>query len=522
MKTPIKTKKNAARISAVIDIGSSAIRLLIAEYTNDKWRRLDSMEKRTTLGHDVFDDGEINRKSMLDCLKILSLFKEVLTSWKINSNDVQAIGTSALREASNRDVFIDRVFLRTGFKVRVIEGVEANQLTYTAVQDAMSSSWSKFNQANSLVVEVSGGSTEIMLLHRGSIVSSHSLHMGTIRIAQQLKDFHSSNELLTTVIHDNITNTADIFEGEFSLKKTRHFVALGSEMRFLASKIGVLHKSLWKISKEDFCSFIQQLHSQSPNQISSSQFNTLNNAATLLPALAVYESLLNRTAARFILVPDVSIRDGLLIALGGKGKVARQKLKTQVLASALNLGRKYHFDEAHARQVSALSLQLFDSLKKAHALGEKHKMLLEVAATLHDMGTFINQSAHHKHSAYIINNSEIFGLNTDDIDIVSHTVRYHRKSLPNDAHLEFKALSTKARVIVMKLAAILRVADSLDAGHAGRTHICKIQYDENIFKIFTDDTLDKSLERISLSRKQDLFEEVYGMEIKLINRSHMT
>lgn len=140
--------------------------MLIAELSQNGWRRLDSLEKKTELGFDVFDNNEISRKGMLECLETLSQFKEILNTWKINIDDVQVIGTSALREAINRDVFIDRVFLRTGFKVRVIEGVEANQLTYAAVSEAMRKSWSKFNQSNSLVVEVSGGSTEVMLLRR--------------------------------------------------------------------------------------------------------------------------------------------------------------------------------------------------------------------------------------------------------------------------------------------------------------------------------------------------------------------
>ena len=155
-------KKKFNNISAVIDIGSSAIRMLIAEETdeiNETWRSLDNFEKKVELGRDVFQDHEISREGMLESLRILTDFKGVLQSWSIDAADVHVIGTSALREAHNRDVFIDRVFIRTGFKIRVIEGVEANQLTYAAVQSAMKESWPKFNQANSVVVEVSGGST---------------------------------------------------------------------------------------------------------------------------------------------------------------------------------------------------------------------------------------------------------------------------------------------------------------------------------------------------------------------------
>ncbi|NQZ58361.1 MAG: HD domain-containing protein [Lentisphaeraceae bacterium] len=514
-----KSHKKHNRISAVIDIGTSAIRLLIAEFSNDSWRRLDSMEKKTELGRDVFNDGEITRNTMLESLKILKLFMEAISSWKIPSSEIQVIGTSALREAQNRDVFIDRVFIRSGYKVRLIEGVEANQLTFTAVQYAMKRAWPKFNQANSVITEISGGSTELMLLNRGKIVSSNSLNMGTVRIAQQLKNFSGNNELMTAIIHDNIANTADTFEKNYSLKKIQHFIALGGEMRLLASKIGIAGNGIWKIAKEDFTAFIEKLRPMNANQIASTLLIPISEASTLLPALSIYQELLERTAARQILIPDISIRDGLLIALGGKGPAARRKLKTQILASTTNLGKKFRYDEQHAQQVASLSLILFDALKKEHALGEKQRLLLEVAATLHDIGLFINQSAHHKHGYYIIKNSEIFGLNKDDLSIVSHVVRYHRKALPSEYHSEFNILGSKARISVMKLAAILRLADSLDAGHAARIKIEESKFNDEIFNIYISGAMDKSLECLSLSKKADLFEEIYGMKVKLINRS---
>ena len=326
---------------------------------------------------------------------------------------------------------------------------------------------------------------------------------------------------MAAVIRDNISNSVDIMEGEYSLKKTRHFVALGSEMRLLATKIGSLERGVWRVDTDAFYEFIEKLKPMSPSNISSSFFIPISDAVTLLPSLSIYDSLLQRTAAKQILVPDVSIRDGVLIAHGGRGREARRKLYEQIMASAKTLGRKYHYDENHAEQVSKMSLCLFEALSKEHGLTEKMSMLLNVAATLHDVGTFVNQSAHHKHSFYIIQNSEIFGLNTHDLDVVAHTARYHRKGLPSKNHVEFNALSSKTRINVMKLASLLRIADSLDAGHAGRVEIIKIAIKDNVLYIHLTGAVNLSLESISFIKKQDLFEEVYGMKVRLINGSQL-
>ncbi|MCH2205985.1 MAG: HD domain-containing protein [Lentisphaerales bacterium] len=514
--------KKSSTISAVIDIGSSAIRMLIAEETDDpqiKWRPLDSYEKKVELGRDVFHDHEISREGMLESLKILSEFKAVLKSWGIDASEVKVIGTSALREANNRDVFIDRVFLRTGLKVRVIEGVEANQLTFTAVQAVMKESWSKFSQANSVIVEVSGGSSEIMLLYRGSIVASHTFRMGTVRIEQQLKSLPGSADVVAGIIHDNVEATLDMYEHEYSFKKARFMVALGGELRTLAAKIGTKKKSIWEIDSATFMAFRGKVLNSTPQDIASEYLLSIIDAESLNALLTVYTRILERTTAKTILIPDASIRDGVLLSLGGKGKEFKRKFKSQVMASAMNLGRKYHFDETHSVYVAKLSEQLFDGLKKQHGLGDKYRLMLEVAALLHDVGAFINQSAHHKHSYYIVRNSELFGLGQDERVIISHVVRYHRKALPTSSHTEFNSLDWKTRMVIMKLAAILRFADALDSSHSQRVKVSNIEVREEKIEVNCQGLIDLSLEKISLKNKGDLFEEVYGMNISLVNGS---
>lgn len=514
--------KKSSIITAVIDIGSSAIRMLIAEEPDIegiKWRPLDSYERKVELGRDVFHDHEISREGMLESLTILTEFKSVLKSWGIDAAEAKVIGTSALREANNRDVFIDRVFLRTGLKIRVIEGVEANQLTFTAVQAVMKESWSKFNQANSVIVEVSGGSSEIMLLHRGSVVASHTFRMGTVRIEQQLKSLPGSADVVAGIIHDNVEATLDMYEHEYPFKKARFMVALGSELRILAAKIGTKKNSIWEIDAETFMDFRQKVLNSTPQEIASEYLLSIIDAESLNALLTVYSSILERTVAKVILIPDASIRDGVLLSLGGKGKEFKRKFKDQVMASAMNLGKRYHFDETHSLHVANIAKLFFDSLKKQHALGDKYKLMLEVAALLHDVGTFINQSAHHKHSYYIVRNSELFGLGQDERSIISHVVRYHRKALPTSSHTEFNSLDWKTRMIIMKLAAILRFADALDSSHSQRVNVSAIKVHDEKIEVMCEGLLDLSLEKISLKNKGDLFEEVYGISISLINGS---
>jgi exopolyphosphatase/guanosine-5'-triphosphate,3'-diphosphate pyrophosphatase len=219
-------------------------------------------------------------------------------------------------------------------------------------------------------------------------------------------------------------------------------------------------------------------------------------------------------------VPEVSIREGLLISLSRdpSGRI-QDEFCSQIIASAVNLGRKLNFDEQHALNVSTLATQLFDQLQADHGLNRHHRLLLEIAALLHDVGKFINESAHHKHSQYIVQNSDVFGLNSDDMRILSNVVRYHRKSLPTRTHISFMSLQREERLAVMKMAALLRVADALDTRHSSSIRAVSLERgDEELF-IRCSNQGDLSAERHSIGLKGDLFEETFGLRVILETRA---
>jgi len=175
------------RTVGVIDIGSTAIRLLIAEIEPEgHWQRLDRAIRPVALGRDVFMSGVLSAESMRQAIKILTGFRELIRGWQLEQKDIRVIATSAIREAKNRDTFVDRVQIRTGFQINIVEGIEENHLTYIAVQDAISSMRPQFSRSSSMILEVGGGTTEIMLLQRGKMVAAHSLRIGTVRMEQQV------------------------------------------------------------------------------------------------------------------------------------------------------------------------------------------------------------------------------------------------------------------------------------------------------------------------------------------------
>src|SRR5262249_8893561 len=234
---------------------------------------------------------------------------------------------------------------------------------------------------------------------------------------------------------------------------------------------------------------------------------------TLVPSLLVYSTLLSETAAERIVVADASLRTGLLLDLAQAGRVDAADFNRQVLASADALGEKHRFDGPHGRHVAMLSTRLFDELREDPGLGERERLLLQVAALLHDIGIYISRRAHHKHSQYLLAASQIFGLTDEETAIVSNIARYHRRGLPQRSHLPYVALDRRDRLIVNKLAAILRVANALDAEHLQKLRVVQLVRHDRSWTLEVDGDGDLTMELLAAAARTDMFMETYVREL---------
>ena len=182
----------------------------------------------------------------------------------------------------------------------------------------------------------------------------------------------------------------------------------------------------------------------------------------------------------------------------------------QVMASAEAIGHKHHFDRVHGRHVAMLATLLFDELREEHGLLDRERLLLQVAALLHDIGIYVSLRAHHKHSQYLLAASQIFGLTNEELAIVSNIARYHRRGLPQKSHLPYVALDRQDRLVVNKLGAVLRLANALDAEHLQKvTHLRMIRAEKNwILEI--EGTGDLTMERLAATARADMFAQTFG------------
>ena len=517
-KTETPNTNPEYELKAVIDIGSTSIRMVVAQiHADGTFQTLDSLNQSVGIGSDTFTKGRITRSTIEDCVKVMRSFSAVLQEYNIDPDSgVRAVATSAVREARNRDEFLDRIYMATDINVEVIEGAEVNRLTFLAVRSLIESNAS-LQQGKLLVLEVGGGSTEFLGLEDGRVEFAHTYRLGAFRLRENMDAQQGSSarklEMLQMEIDVGVRQCRDAVEG---VSAKHHLLVMGGEARVAARLLlkGWDGESLASLKVGELSRLAAKVLDMEVEKVARKYQLSYEDAQTLGTALLTYVRLAAALGLKRINVCGVTLRDGLL-AEAASGTAWTEDFVEQILNSVREEGRRYQLDEAHADCVAGNALSIFHALEREHRLDYRYEVILSVAALLHDVGMFIGNSSHHKHTQYIIQNSDLFGLGKEDVMLTGLVARYHRRALPRNSHVDYAALSREQRLVVNKLAAILRAADALDRSHTQAINRVKVVLKEGEVILDADQVGDFTAEKQALAGKGKMFEQVYGRAISL-------
>jgi exopolyphosphatase/guanosine-5'-triphosphate,3'-diphosphate pyrophosphatase len=507
----------AVKTVAVIDIGTTSIRMAIAEIDTDgAVRTLDKLSQAVHLGRDTFTRGSIDKATIEECVRILKSYRQVLGEYRVTQTDqIRVVATSAVREATNRLAFIDRIFSATGFQVEPIDEAEANRITYLSIQPLLADE-PELTSSPAVIVEVGGGNTEVLVVQGTDVLFAQTYRLGSIRLREMLDAYRTPRVKLRHIMQSHILRTVEEIVQNVPTETSPQLFALGGDVRFAASKLlpDWTPETLGRIPISDFARFTDRMLSMTEDEIVEKFHLTYPDAETLGPALLAYLDLATALKLDHILISNVNLRDGLLHEFALQGQWT-EEFNEQIVRSARALGRKFGFDEEHATHVADLSHEIFQQMQDEHGLTSRHRLILYVAALLHEIGLFIGTSAYHKHSMYLIRHSELFGLSKNDVLLVSLVARYHRRASPKSNHEGYNTLDREQRIAVCKLASMLRVADALDHSHSGRVGKLRCRRDKSRLVITVPNVDDLSLEQLALQQKGPLFEEIFGLQVLL-------
>lgn len=512
---PTPSTPAAPRTVVVIDIGSTAIRMEIAELSQECGvRTLETLRQPTHLGKDTFTMGRIQQATIEECVRTLKGYHRVMEEYGVTEEEqTRAVATSSVREATNRETFLDRIYMATNINVQIIDEAEETRLTYMAVQDVLKHE-SDLKHEDVLVVEVGGGDTGVLLVQDGYVTYSDIFRLGTLRMREALGMQRFPPQRALIMLLKQIQLSVDQIRRNVPTSRVPHLIALSGDMRFAMSQLvpDWKQRRIARVDPKVFATFARKVAGQTPDELVRAYRISYPDAEALGPALLAFSQLAREFNVNEIIVPKTSLRHGLLQEAMTDG-VWTTEFRAQVEHSAIALGTKYAFDEKHARHVANLAVRLYREMEGEHMLSPRYEVTLRMAGLLHEIGLFVNSRSYHKHSMYLIMNSDLFGLSHADMMMIAMVARYHRRASPQAYHEGFVAMSRDARLAISKLAAILRVADALDQNRMQQARDLRFTREGNEFVIWVRDVEDLTLERLALKEKGTFFEDIFGLKV---------
>jgi exopolyphosphatase/guanosine-5'-triphosphate,3'-diphosphate pyrophosphatase len=509
---------------AAIDIGTNSLHMIVVRVRADlSFEVIDREKEMVRLGAGGLDGRALTPEAMHAALQVMSKFRRLAESHRVD--EIIAAATSATREAENGGEFLATVAQKTGIRPRVISGTEEARLIHLAAVYGVSVPGDA-----AVVIDIGGGSVEITRGTGTDIQKARSFKLGVIRLTERFvkSDPLEARDERRMLKHINAELgayldeiAADGFERVIGTSGT--ILSLGS---VIAAQQGrppgsplrnrrITAKQLRRVRK-DITSIDLERRLRVPGL-------EPRRADLAVAGAVLLDTIMKRVGADELTLCDLSLREGLVldyIARHRKQIAQADRYPDVRRRSVVELAERCNYWPEHANQIARLAVSLFDQTRAIHGLTDREREWLEYAAILHDIGVHISYERHHKHSAYLITNGDLRGFEPDEIDTIALVARYHRSATPKRKHESFGDLKRKRRNVVRKLAAILRLAESLDRSHSQTIASVDLhdRGDDGLLQIRT--TGDAELELWAAGRHAEPFERLIGKKLRIEVSGH--
>ncbi len=497
---------------AAIDLGSNSFHAVVVEVSaSGSFEVIDREKDMVRLG-ETLASGRLSAAAMKRGLEVLHKYKHIADNHRVDK--ILAVATSAIREAGNGEEFLERVGREVGIWPRVASGEEEGRLIYLAALHSV------HLEGRALVLDIGGGSVELALGAGSRIERVASARLGTLRMTERFvrSDPISSKEeaRLSAHVEETLgTELQDLRQAGFE----RVVGTSGTILAVGALALGLegqrpketLHHAA--VSRDAIHDVRRRLVASDLKERLRMPGLDAQRADIVVAGAVVFDEILQRLGASELLLCEWALREGLLLNYIHRHprSLARAEAYPDVRRrSVQHLAERCQFDEAHARHVAGLSLQLFDALQEDHRLPEPARGLLESAALLHDIGHHISYPGHHKHTYYLVKHGDLRGFSPPEIETIALVARYHRRGHPRKRHAPFGALTRPERRTVRVLAGILRIADALDRSHRQTVKAVRVSDRAGVLRVRCEAEGNSDLERWGVMRRAELLAQALG------------
>jgi exopolyphosphatase/guanosine-5'-triphosphate,3'-diphosphate pyrophosphatase len=499
---------------AAIDIGSNSTRLVVAEAHNDgRYRVLDEERESTRLGRSLFSTGRLDEESIEATLSALRRFQSIVTGFGVEN--LRAIATCAVREATNGQEFCQRVLQQFDLPVEVISAEQEAHLAFHSVRR-------RFDLAgkNTLLADIGGGSTEIVLTSGELVETIYGTCLGAVRLSEKFgggqslagDDFHRMQKWIDRELMKTTQKpTAPL---HLLIGSGGTFSALANII--MASKgQSRLPVSGCQISRAEIRHLIDRLRKMPLKD--RRQVDGLNpdRADIIVPGLTTIDRIMRRFKVNLLQVHTYGVRDGLLLSMMEALQGTKQAEPADDVAQIERFAAACGVELDHARQSAKLAVDIFQGLTEFYELAPADARLLDAAARMQDVGYLINYDGHHRHSYHLILHCSLEGFRPEELEIIANVARYHRGAEPKKKHKNFQLLDKDNQLRVLQMASILRLAGGLDRSYNQSVQTVEIHGSKKQIELIVSADEYPEVDIWAARRRAGLFEKVFQAEVTI-------
>jgi exopolyphosphatase/guanosine-5'-triphosphate,3'-diphosphate pyrophosphatase len=505
--------------TAVIDIGASSIKLFIGEKVENDVVVLEALKSLVPLGRYTLLKERIAPKIIGQAVSVLEKYRLKLREYDVAS--VRVVATSAVREARNRDIFVDTVLRQTGLPVEVLTAGDVVYYIDAYLHHKLRKTY-PIHAKKVLIAELGAGSLDLSVMDKGFTQINAGLPVGTMVLRELAGNLEGSRGEVYEALEELLAKEAQHLQRMLTGANFDDIILI--DENYSAYVRAILPRkqavtSFYQLETADVDELLAVCDARNADGLAQEYKIPAEIAETMRGYALIVKLLLSLGNGRkYVYVLETSLAEAILAQTLLKVELAQKYNKTnQLTAVATFLCNKFNADIKHAQQVAKLAETMAGALKDYLGLKDEDVLYLILAAYLHDLGMFVHNRSHHKHAEYIINSLNLFRLTDEEIKLIACVARYHRKSPPQPSHLLYQSLPAQRQILAQKLAALIRIANALDSSHKqkisqltveitkGQDVVLKAQGAGNLI-----------LEKSSFKEKKELFEEISGNKISLV------
>lgn len=502
------------RTFAAIDVGSYELSLKIFEFSGkNNMREIECVNKRLDLGSDTYATGKISNEKMDDLCRTLKDFSDIMKAYKVEN--YRAYGTSAIRETENTTIVQDQIAQRTGIKVEILSNSEQRFLHYKSAA-SKGESFRKILEENTAILDIGGGSIQLSLFDNDTLVSTQNLRLGVLRMQDYLNRFSVSSAQKENLISEMAMARLSTYQKLYLKdKEIKNLVIIDEYISPLAVRRSAKGIGKAYLEQEDFEWLLGILRSKNTNQIAQAVDLAEERVPLVFISAVLVKCIAELMGVKYVWTPGATLCDGIAYEYAEKIKMFRGEhdFEEDIIACASNISKRYMGSRKRSEALENYTTAIFDSMKRIHGLGKRERLYLRLASILHDCGKYISLVNIGETSYQIIMATEIIGLSHQEREIVANVVRFnHSKFIYDGQRAGIDTLDRDSFLVVAKLTAILRLANSLDRSHKQKLKGLKVVLKDNQLIMTVDTQQDITLEKAFFGANSDFFKEVFSVE----------